>query len=84
MSEIGITRKVDNLGRIVLPKEYRTILQIEEGDIMNIKIKDNSLLVSKTNNSCIFCNSTDSLVDFENQLICNYCCQKFLSKMLVK
>lgn len=84
MSEIGITRKVDNLGRIVLPKEYRTILQIKEGSILNIKIKDNVLLINKTKNSCVFCDSTNSLIDFESHFICNDCCQKFLSKLLIK
>lgn len=84
MSEIGITRKVDNLGRIVLPKEYRTILQIKEGSILNIKIEDNVLLINKAKNSCVFCNSTNSLIDFESQFICNDCCKKFLSKLLIK
>ncbi len=84
MSKIGITRSIDNLGRIVIPKEYRDILKINEGDTMNINLDKHILTMEKIETSCMFCGSTAELIEFENRQICNRCCNKFLSKVLIR
>lgn len=84
MNKTGITRKVDNLGRVVIPKTYRDKLQIKENDTININIEDQILIMTKVEDSCLFCGSKKDLITFENKLICNKCCNKFLSKILIK
>lgn len=84
MSKIGITRSIDNLGRIVIPKEYRDILHISKGDTMNINLDRHILTIEKIENSCMFCKSKKDLVTFQNRQICNKCCNKFLSQILIR
>jgi transcriptional pleiotropic regulator of transition state genes len=84
MNKTGITRKVDNLGRVVIPKTYRDKLQIQENDTININMEDQILTMTKVEDSCLFCNSKKDLITFENKLICNKCCNKFLAKVLIK
>lgn len=84
MVKSGITRRVDNLGRIVIPKTYRNNLQIDEGDLINMNMEDKIITMKKVEDSCLFCGSKKKLTTFENRLICYKCCQKFLSQILIK
>ena len=84
MGNKGITRNVDNLGRIVLPKNYRERLEIKEGDSVNIEIERNKITIEKVETKCMFCGSTKELITFENRQICNKCCNKFLSQILIR
>lgn len=51
MENIGFTRKIDNLGRIVIPREYRKILNIKDYDLINITLNNNKLVLKKQNTS---------------------------------
>ena len=51
MENIGFTRKIDNLGRIVIPREYRKILNIKDYDLINITLNNNKLVLKKQNNT---------------------------------
>lgn len=51
MENVGFTRKIDNLGRIVIPREYRKILNIKDYDLINITLNNNKLVLKKQNNS---------------------------------
>ena len=44
---IGAVRRIDDLGRVVIPREFRQILNIKEGDPLNIQITDNEIIISK-------------------------------------
>lgn len=51
MENVGFTRKIDNLGRIVIPREYRKILNIKDYDLINITLNNNKLVLKKQNTS---------------------------------
>ena len=69
----GMTRKVDELGRMVLPSELRKRFRIHEGDHLAIHVEDERIVLTKVETGCLFCDSTDSLVNFRDKLICASC-----------
>ncbi|MBR7163530.1 MAG: AbrB/MazE/SpoVT family DNA-binding domain-containing protein [Clostridia bacterium] len=73
MKSTGIVRRVDELGRIVLPIELRRTLDIAEKDALEIYVDGNTIILKKYEPSCIFCgNSTDVLL-FKGRNICPKC-----------
>lgn len=72
----GIIRKVDELGRIVLPMELRNKLGISEKDPLEIYVSGSSIILKKFNSNCALCGSTKNLIDFQDNLICSDCKQK--------
>jgi transcriptional pleiotropic regulator of transition state genes len=76
LKSTGIVRALDNLGRIVLPKEMRTLMDIEGGDAMEIFIDmDKNMLVLRkyTGVSCKMCESLDNLTYFKDSFLCSRC-----------
>ena len=73
MKATGIVRKVDELGRIVLPIELRRTLDIEERDELEIYMENDRIILQKFEPSCIFCTSTQGLVSFKGKNICQTC-----------
>lgn len=69
-------RRIDELGRIVLPAEMREQLHIAEKDFLEITVQGNSLILSKAADSCIFCKSTDNLAKLNNLPVCETCRQR--------
>ncbi|MBQ8004109.1 MAG: AbrB/MazE/SpoVT family DNA-binding domain-containing protein [Oscillospiraceae bacterium] len=79
MKETGIVRKIDDLGRIVLPIELRKILGIGRHDPVEIFVDGNSIILKKHECSCIFCGSSDNLSEYKGKHVCATCA-KNLSK----
>ena len=73
MKSTGIVRKVDELGRIVLPIELRRTLGIEEKDPMEIYVEGESIIMKKYLPSCVFCGSCDDIRDFKGKNVCKEC-----------
>lgn len=73
MKSTGIVRKVDELGRIVLPIELRRTLGIEEKDALEIYVEGNTVILRKYQPSCVFCDSADNVVNFKGKNICRKC-----------
>lgn len=73
MKSSGIVRKLDPLGRIVIPKEIRKVLGINDGDSMEIIKVDNEVVVRKYSKGCIFCGNDEGVFNFKDILICNEC-----------
>ena len=73
MKSTGIVRKVDELGRIVLPIELRRTLNIEEKDALEIYVDDNTIMLKKYEPACVFCGSADGVIDFKGKNICEHC-----------
>lgn len=69
----GIVRKVDELGRIVLPIELRRTLDIAEKDALEIYVEGNSIILKKYQASCIFCGDSKKVIDFKGKNICTKC-----------
>ena len=76
MKSTGIVRKVDELGRIVLPIELRRMLDIEEKDPLEIYVKESSVILKKYEPSCIFCDNTEDLVNFNGKNVCPRCLEE--------
>ena len=75
----GITRPVDALGRIVIPMEIRESFDIKTKDLLDIYVQDNKIVLKKHNDSCIFCDSSDNLIVFEDKKVCKKCLEKLSS-----
>ncbi len=69
----GIVRKVDELGRIVIPRELRLMLEIQEKDPLEIFVEGSSVILKKYNPNCIFCGSSRDLHLYKDKLICSKC-----------
>jgi len=78
MKSTGIVRKVDQLGRVVIPKELRRTLNIAEADALEIYVDENTIMLKKYKPGCVFCNNVDKLIDFEGQKICSDCAVKII------
>ena len=76
MKSTGITRKVDGLGRIVLPIEMRRTLDIAERDELEIFVENDRIVLQKYEPSCIFCTSSRGLITFRGKNICKDCLEK--------
>lgn len=76
MKSLGIVRKVDELGRIVLPVELRRKFDIEIKDSLEIYTEDDSIILKKYEPSCIFCASSKDVFDFGGKTVCRSCAQK--------
>lgn len=73
MKSTGIVRKVDELGRIVLPIEMRRTLDIAEKDALEIYVEGSSIILKKYKPSCIFCDSTKDITIFKGKNVCPKC-----------
>lgn len=82
MKSTGIVRKVDKLGRIVLPKELRMTLNIKEKDPLQIFVDDDGrIILQKYEPACVFCNSMNDVISFKGRNICRDCMEKLSSKL---
>ena len=75
MKSTGIVRKVDELGRIVLPIELRRTLDISERDELEIFIEEDKIVLRKCEEGCTFCGSTLDLVNYHGRNVCMECIQ---------
>lgn len=73
MKSTGIVRKVDELGRIVIPKELRRTLNIEEGDGLEIYTEGEQIILKKYAPACIFCKEAKEVINYKGKNICKIC-----------
>ena len=73
MKSTGIVRKVDELGRIVLPIELRRTLNIDIKDSLEIYVENDSIILKKYEPSCIFCGNSEDVKEFKGKIICSTC-----------
>ncbi|WP_154827024.1 AbrB/MazE/SpoVT family DNA-binding domain-containing protein [Clostridium butyricum] len=73
MKSIGIVRKVDELGRIVIPMELRRTLGIAEKDAVEIFVDGEQIVMKKYNPSCIFCGEARNVISYKGKNICTDC-----------
>ncbi len=80
MKSTGIVRRVDELGRIVLPIELRRTLDITERDSLEIYVDGSSVVLKKYQPSCIFCNDATGIIVYKGKNICANCLKELKSK----
>jgi len=79
MKSTGIVRKVDELGRIVLPIELRRTLDIAEKDALEIYVDGGSIVLRKYEPSCVFCGDARNVTAFRGKNICANCMRQLSS-----
>ena len=73
MKATGIVRKVDELGRIVLPIELRRTLDIAERDPLEIYVEGSSIVLKKYRPTCVFCDSVKDISVYREKNVCARC-----------
>lgn len=76
MKSTGIVRKMDELGRVVIPIEIRNQFKIAEKDPIEIFVDGSSIVLKKFESNCIFCGNTKNLLTYNDKLICKNCSEK--------
>ena len=76
MKEIGIVRKLDSLGRIVVPSEMRRKLNIELHDPLEIYADGETIVLRKYEEQCVLCGSTGDLTRFRGKCVCRKCMEE--------
>ena len=69
MKATGIVRRVDELGRVVLPCELRRVMHIKERDPLEVFVDDDKIILKKYEPACVFTNETDDLIEYKGRRI---------------
>ena len=81
MKSTGIVRKVDELGRIVIPIELRRTLDIAERDPLEIFVSEDTIMLKKFHTSCIFCDSVKDIISYKGKNVCPACIKTLKEKL---
>lgn len=73
MNSTGIRRKVDDLGRIVIPAGIRRSLDINEGDSLDVAVDGDRVVLAKPIDRCVFCGGEEQLGAFRAKMVCRPC-----------
>ena len=76
MKSTGIVRRIDNLGRVVLPVELRRTFDLKREDAVEIFIDNEYILLKKYVPACIFCDEASDVLEFNGKTICRNCLAK--------
>ena len=77
MKSLGIIRKLDHAGRVVMPISLRRTLGLDKGDgAVEIFVDGDTVMLRRYSPACIFCKSMDDVVEFEENMICKECAKK--------
>lgn len=80
MKSTGFVKKIDELGRILIPKELRSSMELDNKDALEMFVDGDRIVLQKYQPACIFCNSADEIVFFEGRRICTSCLSKLKSQ----
>jgi transcriptional pleiotropic regulator of transition state genes len=80
MKSTGIVRKVDELGRVVIPIELRRTLDIEEKDALEIYVDADKIILRKYEPACIFCGNAEGVENFKGKKVCRECLASMQTK----
>lgn len=79
MKSTGIVRKVDQLGRVVIPIELRRNLDIDDKDSLEIYVEEDHIILKKYSPACCFCSNASGVTQFKNRNICGSCLAELMS-----
>jgi len=69
----GNRSKIDNLGRVVIPKSIRKALNIESNSEISMYVENSNLIITKGNQNCSICDTKDISHQLKNKFLCNVC-----------
>ena len=81
MKSTGIVRKLDELGRIVLPIEMRRTFNLAEKDAVEIYVEGDTIILKKHQPNCILCNEGKNLIEYKGKLVCKSCIKSLGEKV---
>lgn len=81
MKSTGIIRKLDELGRVVLPIEIRRTFNLAEKDAVEIFVEDDRIILKKHQPNCLLCGEDKNLIEFKGKLICKSCAKNLSKKI---
>ncbi len=81
MKATGIVRKIDALGRVVIPKELRDKMYIEDGDPLEIFVENDAIVIQKYAAVCVFCGSGEDLRHYKGRNVCRSCTAELKSEI---
>ena len=73
MKSTGVVRKIDELGRIVLPSELRRVFGIREGDELEISVNGEQVILQKRQDLCLFCGAESPTIEYRERRVCENC-----------
>ena len=76
MKSTGVVRKIDELGRIVLPSELRRVFGIREGEELEISVDGERVILQKRDDLCLFCGAEDPAVEYRGRRVCQGCAEE--------
>lgn len=76
MKSTGIVRRVDELGRIVIPVELRRTSNLEQNDSMEIYVDGDLIILKKYEPACIFCGEAKEVLRYNDKIVCKYCADR--------
>ncbi len=82
MKSTGIVRKVDELGRVVIPIELRRTLDIAEKDALEIYVDEEHIILKKYEPACIFCGNARDISNYKGKNICPNCIRELMNVKL--
>jgi transcriptional pleiotropic regulator of transition state genes len=80
MKTTGVTRKIDQLGRVVLPVELRRSLGLHEGDLVEVALDDGAVVLTKVEDRCVFCSTASELHEFAGKWVCRGCADRLTGR----
>lgn len=81
MKSTGVVRKIDELGRIVLPSELRRVFGIREGEELEISVEGERVILQKRGDLCIFCGADAPSIEYMGRRICESCASELGAKV---
>ncbi len=79
MKSTGVVRRIDELGRLVLPAELRKVFNIEEKDALEVYTEGDMIILKKYEPACIFCGDARDVISFKGKNICASCIKELHS-----
>lgn len=73
MKSTGIVRRIDDLGRVVLPIELRRVLDLDKDSSLEIYVNEDTIMLKKYQPACIFCGSAENVQTYQGRNICGEC-----------
>jgi len=73
MKSTGIVRRIDEMGRIVLPSELRRTLNLGEREPMEIFVEGSSIVLRRYSPTCLFCDGSKDVLQFKGRPVCARC-----------